>query len=375
MDLDSEDDERKGLPSASGIEQMQLCPGSWTYQQMIDPLESDEANEGTARHDIIENVIRGKVSIDTLEGEHYTCAVRALELLNLIEREIEVGWAELDNQHQWLEERVWVHDGSNKLYSAKYDLLRDYGNGTLLLVDWKTLYGEHTPATDNVQLLAQALAVYRNHPTEIKRIWCALAEPFPNPSYSLVEYLPERLEKSYDFIRTIITKATKKDASRIPGVKQCKYCDALAVCPEARFIISQAFKFSPLELSADLISEVMNIAVVAEKWAKSVKDRTRELLNNGTEVSGWKLTGSGTTKSISDTNKCAEAIMDTNQMDWAKFLGACTTQWSKLVTIWMDARFSQSGAKLTKKEAMSELENILQDTLQEKPRANSLRKA
>ena len=130
-----------------------------------------------------------------------------------------------------------------------------------------------------------------------------------------------------------------------------------------------------MELSADLISEVMNIAVVAEKWAKSVKDRTRELLNNGTEVSGWKLTGSGTTKSISDTNKCAEAIMDTNQMDWAKFLGSCTTSWSKLVTIWMDARFQQGGAKLTKKEAMSELENILQDTLQEKPKANSLRKA
>ena len=367
MDLDSEEDERKGKPSASGIEQMQLCPGSWTYQQMIDPLESDEANEGTVRHDIIENVIRGKVSIDTLEGEHYTCAKRALELLNLIEREVE----QENHENQWLEERVWV----DELYSAKYDLLRDYGNGTLLLVDWKTLYGEHTPASDNVQLLAQALAVYRNHPTEIKRIWCALAEPFPYPSYSLVEYLPERLEKSYDFIRTIVTKAKKKDAPRIPGVKQCKYCDALAVCPEARFIISEAFKFKPLELSADLISEVMNIAVVAEKWAKAVKDRTRELIKDGTEVSGWKLTGSGTTKSISDTNKCAEAIMDTNQMDWAKFLGACTTSWSKLQTIWQDARFKQSGAKLSKKEAITELEMILKESLQEKPRADSLRKA
>jgi len=373
--MDLSFDERKGLPSASGIEQMQLCPGSWTYQQMFESVDSDEANEGTTRHDLIENVIRGKVSIDTLEGEHYTCVERALNLLELIEREIEVGWADLDNQHQFLEERVWVHDGTNKLYRAKYDLLRDYGNGTLLLVDWKTLYGDHTPAPDNVQLLAQALAVYRNHPTEIKRIWCALAEPFPNPSYSLVEYLPERLEKSYEFIRSIITKATKKDASRIPGVKQCKYCDALAVCPEARFIISQAFNFKPLELNADLISEVMNIAALADKWAKAVKDRTRELLNDGTEVRGWKLTGSGTTKSISDTNKCAEAIMDTNQMDWAKFLGACTTSWSKLVTIWQEARLESGGAKITKKEAISELETILKNTLQEKPKANALRKA
>ena len=34
--MDSEPkDEREGLPSASGIEQMKLCPGSWNYQKMF----------------------------------------------------------------------------------------------------------------------------------------------------------------------------------------------------------------------------------------------------------------------------------------------------------------------------------------------------
>ena len=69
MDLNSESDEREGRPSASAIEQMKLCPGSWKYQQILPQIESPEASEGTTRHDLIEQVIRGKVSLSDIDDD------------------------------------------------------------------------------------------------------------------------------------------------------------------------------------------------------------------------------------------------------------------------------------------------------------------
>lgn len=370
MDLNSESDEREGRPSASAIEQMKLCPGSWKYQQLLPQIESSEASEGTTRHDLIEQVIRGKLSLsDVDDDQQHECCKRALDLLQKIETEIEVGWADLDNQHQWLEERVWVHDGAKKLYSAKYDLLRDYGNGTFLLVDWKTLFGDHTPAQENVQLLAQALAVYRNSPSRIKRIYCALAEPFPSPTYSLVEYTTERLEQAFEFIQTIVTKAEKDDANRIPGLKQCKYCDALAICPESRMVISKAFNLNPVDLDSEILAEAMNIASLAEKWAKAVKERTRQMIGDGEEVFGWKLRGSGTVRSIDSADACAKRLMETNQLSWSEFLSANKTSWSGLIKAWKAKRM------ITRDEAVSELESILVDIVKERPKSEALVKA
>lgn len=368
-------DEREGLPSASGIEQMKLCPGSWGYQKLFSSTGSSDANEGTIRHDLIEQVIRGDIELDSISDEQqHECTKRALYLLEKVEAEICVS----EHQNQWLEKRLWLNQNEDKLYSAKYDLLRQYDNGVYLLVDWKTLYGDHTPAPDNIQLLAQALAVYRNS-EGVKKMYCSLVEPFPSPSYSLVEYSIERLEQLESLVVSIIEEANKTTAEKVVGLKQCKFCDGLAHCDEVAHTIQEEASSVIRPDEEDYCNEVdinwsLEVALLAEKWAKAVKERAKEHISGGNEVDGWKLRSSGKTKSISDANLCAERITDTNQLGWTEILSASSISWSKLLKVWTESR-NKSGANLSRKDAVEELEKVLDGVLLEKPKAQALVKS
>lgn len=359
-------DEREGLPSASGIEQMKLCPGSWNYQKMFPSSGGSDANEGTIRHDLIEQVIRGDISLDSIEDEQqYECTKRALWLLEKVELEVGVS----NHSNQWLEKRLWLNQNEDKVYSAKYDLLRQYGGGIYLLVDWKTLYGDHTPAPDNIQLLAQALAVYRNS-EGMTKMYCSLVEPFPSPSFSLVEYSTERLEQLENLVTTIVAEANKETAEKVVGLKQCKFCNGLAHCTEVENEIRDISEKSEI---TDL-SKALELALLADKWASAVKTRAKEHLGEGNELEGWKLRSSGKVKSISDANLCAERIMDTNQLQWADLLKTTSISISKLIKVWMESR-NESGATLNRKDAVAELEQILEGIITEKPKAEALVKA
>lgn len=368
--MGSEGDEREGLPSASGIEQMKLCPGSWNYQKLFPSKGGDDASEGTIRHDLIEQVIRGDVALDSITDEQqHECVKRALFLLGNVEKEIGVG----DFTNQWLEKRLWLNQNEDKVYSAKYDLLREYFGGVYLLVDWKTLYGDHTPAPNNIQLLAQALAVYRNS-EGMTKMYCSLVEPFPTPTYSLVEYSTERLEALESMVTEVIFKANEVTAEKVVGLKQCKYCDGLPYCPEVASTIQEEALLGDVALDETSLPWALEIAILAEKWASAVKSRAKEELAQGNEVEGWKLRSSGRAKSIGDANKCAERITDTNQLNWTEILSASTISWSKLLKIWTEKR-NKSGANLSRKDAVEELEQILDGVLIEKPKAEALVKS
>ncbi len=365
--MDSED-EREGLPSASGIEQMKLCPGSWSYQKLFPNKGGTDASEGTTRHDLIEQVIRGDVALDSITDEQqHECVKRALFLLQNVEKEIGVG----EFTNQWLEKRLWLNQNEDKVYSAKYDLLREYLGGIYLLVDWKTLYGDHTPAPNNIQLLAQALAVYRNS-EGMTKMYCSLVEPFPSPTYSLVEYSTERLEALESMVTEVISKANEVTAEKVVGLKQCKYCNGLAHCEEVATTIQEKALVSKID-ETDL-PWALEIAMLADKWASAVKSRAKEELADGNEVDGWKLRSSGKTKSIGDANLCAERITDTNQLGWTEILSASSISWSKLLKIWTEKR-NANGASLKRKDAVEELEKILDGILIEKPKAEALVKS
>jgi hypothetical protein len=285
-------------------------------------------------------------------------------LLEKVELEAEVS----NHSNQWLEKRLWLNQNEDKVYSAKYDLLRQYEGGIYLLVDWKTLYGDHTPAPDNIQLLAQALAVYRNS-EGMTKMYCSLVEPFPTPSFSLVEYSTDRLDQLENLVTNIVAEANKGTAEKVVGLKQCKFCNGLAHCPDVPEVIELTRKSETTDLGWAL-----EIAVLAEKWASAVKSRAKEELGEGKEVEGWKLRSSGNVKSISDANLCAERIMDTNQLKWPDLLKTTSISISKLIKVWMEKR-NESGATLNRKDAVAELEQILEGVITEKPKAEALVKA
>ena len=64
--------------------------------------------------------------------------------------------------------RLWYDDS----WSGQLGLFLEAFDGVdALIADYKTLHGSHTPAPDNIQLLAQAVLYWKNYPKWTMFMW------------------------------------------------------------------------------------------------------------------------------------------------------------------------------------------------------------
>lgn len=210
--------------SASKLEAASLCPA---YFQASNKFEwkgdRDSANEGTIRHDHEEN----QTPLDEIiDDEQRICAYRCRKALQ--ECREKVFGTNIDKGVAQREVRYWFQES----WSGQLDYMEHVGVACFI-ADYKTLHGSHTPAPDNVQLLAQAVLVIENNP-EVETVYAALIEPFNSPNYTTVKYEREFLEEKAKWLSDVTSKAYGDDPEAIPGPKQCKWCSALYVCESAR---------------------------------------------------------------------------------------------------------------------------------------------
>src|SRR5687768_4146016 len=97
---------RKGLPSASGMERMILCPGSWQLERTIelDDSPSRSALDGTMLHEIL----AGLRSEDGLSERHQWVVQRCRAIVG--ELEITLGFpSDAVGRRAIVEERFWYY--------------------------------------------------------------------------------------------------------------------------------------------------------------------------------------------------------------------------------------------------------------------------
>jgi hypothetical protein len=111
----------------------------------------------------------------------------------------------------------------------------------VLIADYKTLHGSHTPAPSNIQLMAQAILVIKNNP-DVEEVYASLIEPFNDPTYTTVMYKKGFLEEKAKWFEEIVAKAYEDDPEQIPGSKQCKWCAGLYACASAKSHILSCLK-------------------------------------------------------------------------------------------------------------------------------------
>lgn len=210
--------------SASKMEAASLCPAYFqANKQFTWQGNKDSANEGTIRHDNEEN----QVPLDEIENdERRLCAFRCRVAIK--ECREKVFGVEVDRCVVTREARYWYDES----WSGQLDYMEHLGVD-VFIADYKTLHGSHTPAPDNVQLLAQAILVIKNH-EEVENVYAALIEPFNNPTYTTVKYSREFLEEKAKWLEEVVVNSYGNNPERIFGPKQCKWCSALYVCPTAR---------------------------------------------------------------------------------------------------------------------------------------------
>lgn len=212
--------------SASKMEAASLCPAYFqANKQFAWQGDKDSANEGTIRHDNEEN----QVPLDEIDDdERRLCAYRSRLALQECRETIYMAVGGCEKSEPTRELRLWYGDS----WSGQLDYAERFGVA-VFIADYKTLHGSHTPAPNNIQLLAQAILYWKNYP-DIEEVYAALIEPFNNPTYTTIKYSADYLSEKSKWLEEVVAKSYAENPDRIFGPKQCKWCSALYVCPEAK---------------------------------------------------------------------------------------------------------------------------------------------
>ena len=228
--MTSRSDPRHGLSSASKVEQDSLCKGAFLAQQGIPSRGSADATKGTERHELEEREVPLE---DIVDDEDRECSRRARASLEYVREKLNIP----DSSTISRELRFWLKDGDEELLSGQVDYVETWDK-TALIADYKMLYGIHASAHNNVQLAAYA-ALLKHEWKEIETVYAALIEPFGEPRLSTVVFTSGELEKKISELIKLYRVVYCGIAERTAGHRQCKFCRALGICPEARTYVME----------------------------------------------------------------------------------------------------------------------------------------
>ena len=336
-------DEREGKISASGMNRIALCPGSFTLEATM-PRETNEAAEmGTRIH---EWIATGK---GNLTAEEKNLAEWCIHFHKQVVETINAG----EVTYVTTEKRLWFSD----LFSGQIDRIDHIGDEIAIVSDYKTGRMSQGSAESNFQLRAYAVLVKANLP-KLKKIYVSIIQPRAETPYTIAEYDEDALLEAKSEISVIVNRAYALNAPRIPSPDACKYCKAKSICPEAGAKVQEVAKTSPLsilELGDAQLAEYNDAADVAESVIEAIRTETRRRLNAGILIRGWELKAGRTTRAIENAQEAYEKLVTV--LDPSEFAQCCKVSVSQL------EKAIVTHLKLKAKEGKDKLAELLGDVL------------
>jgi hypothetical protein len=344
---------RLGLPSASEMARVRRCPGS---RALIATLggrrigSNSDAEEGTHRHTLIEE----GADTDQIEDGNTAYTVERSKALTL--EALTVAGMESITVTVEREQRFWLHNERlEKVVSAQLDYLA-MARKTALIVDYKTLFGDHGKASANDQIKAQVACLHDTHP-ELTSIYVGLVQPnLPaDRQLTMAHYDMAAIVRAKHEVMAWCSESQAEDAPRIPGKVQCANCDARSLCKEA-IAASMAITAVSDDLmlaSPDTAAAILERAGQAEAVIKHIKARAKEMLEKDPEsIAGYALKPGNEKRTVSDIGKAFSICRDSG-VSPAEFQSACTIALGKLEALYVGA--NPDLPKAAAKRALSEL--------------------
>lgn len=316
---DTDGDIREGKPSASGMQRIALCPGSWWAEQPYPEQTSEAAEQGTRLHKHMEE---GTLPADPLEAEACTwCREQELKLA--------LQYANADTP-TYRELRWWDKDHT---FSGQADVVF-VNNGIALVLDYKFGRVPVPVAANNMQLAALALLVFDNVPgTEV--VFCGILQPMASRQEPrVVRYRAEQADTLRSYLGGILTTASIPTAPRIPGDEQCRYCKARVECPMCYGLVKHdtAVAVAPLwaDWSAEQKAQAVRVAALAKKWADAVERKAKDDLKQGLSLPGISLGAGRKSFKIADPTGAFSHLNALLGISGEEFAGCCTVRISDL---------------------------------------------
>ena len=348
-------DERRGVPSASGLERVALCPGSWPLEQQCPPEEElSFAAEGT----LIHSVLAGEIPGDALTADQQWVVDQCRDLEERVVASFGMDDAEIER-----EVRLWFDDPA---FSGKPDAIYRLG-GKILCLDYKSGRGAVPSADGNWQMRALAVLAARHYGAT--EVLVAIIQPRAKESLTICQYNESSLRQAEQMIAGIVRDSLSTDAPRVPGDKQCRYCRAKSICPEIRnealsIITPEALVAGSVTLPAltgEQLAEILPKCDLAEQVIKGAREQAKNLLASGGDIPGYGLKEGASRREIPDAQKAFAALDDI--ITPAEFQAVCSVGLSKLEKLYGEKVGLTGGA------LRNALATRLGDAIQAKPAA------
>jgi hypothetical protein len=338
-------DERKGLPSASETERLELCPASFLRAKNQPDTSSEIAQTGTRIHEAVETGNR-----DGLTPSEERLADDCARLADVIHDEC--GFDPDDEATETIKEvRLWLYaSGVDRIMSGKPDLVVINGDRALV-IDYKTGYLETLEASQNLQLRTLAVMVAVNH--EVDEVNVAIVQPNIEPGYSVARYTKPDIDRARRQLIKILNDANDANAVANPGEKQCRYCKAKPVCKEAQEASFSVIEADTTTLDVVRLPELLEKCDLADRVIKSIRDAALNIVKDGGTVAGWEMPEAGQSRSFVSTHAVFNALGDVIPRE--AFANACDVKLNKLETAWLEA----TPDDLTKKERLATMRSFL----------------
>lgn len=276
--MTAEHDPRAGKPSCSWLPRLEECPGSWLKGKDVNDT-SEDADSGNRVH---ADLAGEEVELNPIETETADqCREQVIRLRDTFLAQYE---------EPVYERRLWSGDD----WSGQLDLMIPGYDAeevrSMLIVDYKTLWGKHKPAPKNRQILGEAVLVARNMP-EFERFYCAIVQPVvtSNPEVALFNrdqvdqaglWCDEQMAKAYD------------GGERRAGLYQCAMCSGRNTCDEYAEWASRNLPIPtdgiipPAEWTVEQYAKFLDAKPLATNWITDRYAEAKQLIEEG-KIDGW----------------------------------------------------------------------------------------
>jgi len=250
--MSAQPDERRGVPSASGMQRIVNCPASFRMEQAsyAEP-ESKDASAGT----LIHAVLAGLANYDDLTPEQQqTCDMcegamdRAFRdwagggAATLTQKEVRLGLT-VDGRSIV----VTPEETAEFVFTGQYDRLCIIGDRAIVM-DTKTGRGDYEAAVDNDQLAALADLVHLHH--KVNHVRVVLAQPWRKNGVTVADYTPNIWPIVHTWLIDSVHGAMNATPDQTKEGPWCKFCRAKLGCKTYNHRLNQNLEVvDPLRIS------------------------------------------------------------------------------------------------------------------------------
>jgi hypothetical protein len=292
--------------SASGSSKWINCPGSIEAESKVPNKSSVYAEEGTLAHELADICLKAGVDTSAFISKEIHAESDNKVLSTIVDKEMAkfvqeyidyVRSFETKNSQLYTEDRVDFSNIAPDGFGTMDSAILDYDSGVCHIFDLKYGQGVEVSAIENTQGQLYALGFYNELKCldVIKSFVIHIVQP-RKYNFSQWEISIEDLVAFGEFAKKKAQEALTPGAKRVPGYKQCEFCNAKASCTAldkfTQDIISADFDNLDeinIALTDERVKLILDNKKLIESFLNAVETKAFERLISGEKIPGYKI--------------------------------------------------------------------------------------